>query len=86
VADIAGILFMYFSACAGVFIDAPSLFGGSWFSVVDCAFDRFLHGVTRRTVSRTLITHMRINHLNTGTLTYEKIKEFPRQVEMKIQS
>ena len=29
VADISGILFVYLTACAGVFIDASSLYGGS---------------------------------------------------------
>jgi uncharacterized membrane protein YbhN (UPF0104 family) len=47
VAYISCFLVVYFTACAGVFIDAPSLYRDSRFSVVDCAFGWFLHCVTR---------------------------------------
>ena len=50
VADISGILFVFFTARAGVFIDASSLYWGSWFIVVGFFYCWFLHCVTNHTV------------------------------------
>jgi hypothetical protein len=50
VADISGILFVFLTARAGVFIDASSLYWGSWFMVVGFFYCWFLHCVTNHTV------------------------------------
>jgi len=72
VAAVAFTGFMVFTACAGVFSAALLWCGCRWMILDGFGFVWFCHGVTVSTVSRTIITHMRINHLYYGTLTWQK--------------
>jgi hypothetical protein len=68
-AAITSMLFVFFTARAGVFCGRVSLNGCNCFIGVGFGCSLFCHCITMRTVSRTIITHMRINHLNSGTVT-----------------